>query len=58
VEVQRNNINKSVPNTMGDWIGKVERKSRKPWITQEMINKVNERRQWKNVNKEKGMKTY
>ena len=44
VEVQRNNINKSVPDTIGDWIGKVERKSRKPWITQEMINKVKERR--------------
>jgi len=51
-------INKSVPDTMGDCIGKVKRKSRKPWITQDMINKVNERRQWKNVNKEQGMKTY
>lgn len=36
VEVQRNNINKSVPDTMGNWIVKVERKSRKPWITQEI----------------------
>jgi hypothetical protein len=52
VEVQRNNINKSVPDTMGDWIGKVEGKSLKPWIAQEIINKMNERRQWKNVNKE------
>jgi len=43
---------------MGDFIGKVERKSRKPWITQEMINKVNERWQWKNVNKQQGIKTY
>ena len=58
VEVQRNNINKSVPDTMGDWIGKVREEIRKPLITQEMINKVNERRQWKNVNKEQGMKTY
>jgi hypothetical protein len=53
VEVQRNNMNKSVPDSMGDWKGKVEWKSRKPRITQEMINKVNERRQWKNVNKNK-----
>jgi hypothetical protein len=58
VEVQRNNLNKSVPDTMGDLIGKVERKSRKPWITQEMINKENERWQWKNVNKQQGIKTY
>jgi hypothetical protein len=58
MEVQRNNINKSVPDTIGDWIGKAERKSRKPRIIQEMINKVNERKQWKNVNKEQGMKTY
>jgi hypothetical protein len=57
MEVQRKNINKSVPDTMGDWIAKEERKSRKPWVTQEMINKVNERRQLENGNKEHGMKT-
>jgi hypothetical protein len=58
VEVQRNNINKILPDTMGDWIGKVREEIRKPWITQQIMNKVNDRRQWKNVNIEQGMKTY
>jgi hypothetical protein len=29
-----------------------EVKSRKPWITHEMINKTDERKKWKNVNNE------
>jgi hypothetical protein len=28
---------------------KVETRARKPWITQEMISKVGERRKWKSV---------
>jgi hypothetical protein len=35
---------------MSDLVGKVERRARKPWITQEMISKIYERRKWKNVN--------
>jgi hypothetical protein len=30
----------------------VDRKARKSWLTQEMINKMDERRKWKNVNNE------
>jgi hypothetical protein len=41
---------------MSDLIGKVERTARKPWITQEMISKMIERRKWKNVNNEEGRK--
>jgi hypothetical protein len=39
-------------------VGKVERRARKPWITQEMISKMDERRKWKNVNNEEGRKNY
>jgi hypothetical protein len=33
-----------------DLIGRVDRKARKLWITQETINKMDERRKWKSVN--------
>jgi hypothetical protein len=39
-------------------VGKVERRARKPWITQEMISKMDEQRKWKNVNNEVGRKNY
>ena len=38
-EVQWKNIS--------DLVGKVEKRARKPWITQEMISKMDERRKWK-----------
>jgi hypothetical protein len=41
VEVlQWNTIKKCVFDTTSDLVGKVERRARKPWITQEMINKM------------------
>jgi hypothetical protein len=43
---------------MSDLVGKVDRKARKPWITQEMISKMDEQRKWKNVNNEEGRKNY
>jgi hypothetical protein len=43
---------------MSDWVGKVDRKARKPYITEEIINKMDERRKWKNVNNEGGRNTY
>jgi hypothetical protein len=52
MEVQRNNIKKCLLDTMSDWVGKVETKVRTPWITQEMITKIDEYRKWKNVNNE------
>jgi hypothetical protein len=58
VEVQWNNIKKCVLDTMSDLVGKVERGARKPWITQEMISKMDELRNWKNVNNEEGRKNY
>jgi uncharacterized membrane-anchored protein len=54
----KNNIKKCVLDTMSDLVGKVERRARKPWITQEMISKMDERRKWKNVNNEEGRKNY
>jgi hypothetical protein len=58
VKVQWNNVKKCVLDTMSDLVGKVERRARKPWITQEMISKMDERRKWKNVNNEEGRKKY
>jgi hypothetical protein len=57
VEVQWNNIKKCVLDTVSDLVGKVNRRARKPWITQEMISTMDERRKWKNVNNE-GRKNY
>jgi len=56
VEVQWNNIKECVLDTFSDLVGKVEKRARNPWITQEMISKMDERRKWKNVNTEEGRK--
>ena len=45
-------------DTISDLVGKVEKRARKPWITQEIISKIGERRKWKNVNNEEGRKNY
>jgi hypothetical protein len=45
-------------DTISDLVGEVEKRARKPWITQEMISKMDERREWKNVNTEEGRKNY
>jgi hypothetical protein len=42
--VQWNNFKGCVLDTVSDLVGTVERRSRKPWITQEMISKIDERR--------------
>ena len=57
-EVQWNNIKECALDTISDLVGKVEKRARKPWITQEMISKMNERRKWKNANPEKGSRNY
>jgi hypothetical protein len=44
VEVQWNNTKKCVLDTMSDLVGKVKRRARNPWVTQEMISKMDERR--------------
>jgi len=53
-EVQWNNIKECILDTMSDLVGKAENRARKPWITQEMISKMGERKKWKNVNYEEG----
>ena len=45
-------------DTISDLVGKVEKRPRKQWITQEMISKMDERRKRKNVNTEEGRKNY
>jgi hypothetical protein len=43
-EVQWKNIKECVLDTISDFVGKVEKRARKQWITQEMISKMDERR--------------
>jgi hypothetical protein len=57
-EGQWNSIMKCLLDTMSDCVGKVEKRARKPWITQEMISKMDERRKWKASNNEEGRKIY
>jgi hypothetical protein len=45
-----------VIDTISDLVGKVKKRARKPWITQEIIRKMDERRELKNVNTEEGRK--
>jgi len=44
VEVQWNNIKECVLDTISDLVAKVEKRARKPRITQKMISKMSERR--------------
>jgi hypothetical protein len=46
-----------VLDTRSDLVGKLERRVSKPWITQEIFNKTDERKKWKNVNNVEG-RTY
>ena len=39
-------------------IGYEKERARKPWITEEMINKMKERRKWNNKNNEDRRKIY
>ena len=57
-EVQWNNIGECMLDAISDLVGKVEKRARKPWITQEIISKMGERRKWKNVNNEEGRNNY
>jgi len=58
VEVQCNSTKKCVLDNISDLVGKIDRKARKTWITQEMIKKMDERRKWKSVNNEERRKYY
>ena len=44
VEVQWKNIKECVLDTTGDLVGEVGKRAGKQWITQEMISKMDERR--------------
>ena len=52
------NMKECVLDTISDLVGRVKKRARKLWITQEMISEMDERRDWKNVNTEKGRKNY
>ncbi|PNF29416.1 hypothetical protein B7P43_G07044 [Cryptotermes secundus] len=57
-EAQWNDIKECMLDTISDLVGKVEKIARKPWVTQEMMSKMEERRKWKNVNNEEGRRKY
>jgi len=57
-EVQWKNIEECVLDTISVLVGKVKRRGRKPWTTQEMISKMDEQRKWKNVNTEERRRNY
>ena len=57
-EVQWKHIKECVLDTVSVLVGKVEKRARNPWITQEMISKMDERRKWKNINTEEGRRNY
>jgi hypothetical protein len=46
----------SIIEGMNDCVGKVEKRAQKPWIMQEMISILDERRKWKSVNNEEERK--
>ena len=54
----KRHIKECVLDTVSALVGKGEKRARKPWITQEMISKMDERRKWKNVNTEEGRRNY
>lgn len=56
MEEQCNSTKKFVLDNISDLVGKIDRKARKPWITEEMITKMDELRKWKSVNNEEGRK--
>ena len=53
VEMQWNNIKKGSVNTTSDLLVKVDWGARKPWITQEVISKMDEERKWMSTTKKK-----
>jgi len=54
VDVQRKSIKKCVLDrlAMSVLVGKVDSRGRKPWITHEVIRKMDGQRKWKNYNNE------
>ena len=48
----------SVLDTISDVVEKVDKRARKPWITQKMISKIDERKKLKNVNTEENRMNY
>jgi len=45
-------------STVTDLVGEVERRPRKPWITQQIINEMAGRRKWQNAGSEVERKNY
>ena len=53
------NIRKHIVDAAKESIGyKKEKRAKKPWITDEMIKKMDERRKWKSVNTTTGQQNY
>ncbi|KAI5738261.1 hypothetical protein M8J77_004739 [Diaphorina citri] len=57
-EEEWNNIREAMIKTLEDTVGKASRKKKKEWITEEMLDKMEERRRYKNVETTEGRKMY
>jgi len=49
------NVKEAARKTVGY---KKKRISKKPWVNEEMVAKMEERRKWKNINTEEGKRNY
>src|SRR5215471_2947226 len=59
IEMRWNNIKSVVNQAALNVVGQQKRASaKKPWVTQEMLNKMEERRKYKNINTESGRQMY
>uniref|UniRef100_A0A8D8WQA5 Craniofacial development protein 2 n=2 Tax=Cacopsylla melanoneura TaxID=428564 RepID=A0A8D8WQA5_9HEMI len=53
-----NTIKNSIVEALEVTVGKQSKNARKEWVTQDMLEKMEQRRQWKNVNTDEGRKQY
>ncbi|KDR07657.1 hypothetical protein L798_02810 [Zootermopsis nevadensis] len=58
VEEEWTNVKKCLTVALEEKVGRMERLPRKAWITQAMLDKMDERRRWKNINSEEGRQKY
>lgn len=58
VEEEWTNVKKCLTEILEEKIGRMKRIPRKPWISQAMLDKMEERRRWKNINSEEGRQKY
>jgi len=59
VEEDWSTLKRSIIDSAEESIGRtVRRKAKKPWVTEEMLEKMEERRKWKRINSNEGKRMY